>query len=108
MHKYIKHFLILVSTVFIFTSCTTSTRYVTVKDEKTGENKVFAILEQIEIKLINDYEELYNIEDVILGYKLTKYNPLDAKLIANRFKSYNKEFNSMYSEFPKMDLEKIY
>lgn len=106
MFKQIKYSLLALSTIFFLTSCTTSSRLVSIKDEKTGQIKYIPILEEIEVKLMNQDNEIYNIEDVVLGYKTSSYNPLDTKIITDRFLSSNKDFNILYSEFSKNGIEK--
>lgn len=99
--EHIKYIVFTLFTTFLLSACTTSTKMISVKDEKTGKIKIVAVVEQIEVKLMNDYEEVYNIEDVIIGYKAKGFNPFDGKVIADEFKSTNKEFNSLYSDFSK-------
>ncbi len=105
MNKYFKYLFSITSIILLFTACTTSSRMITIIDKNTGKSTVFPIIEQIEVKLRNNYNELYNIEDVIIGYKTTNYNPLNSKTIKNSFISSNKEFNSLYSEFSKNGIE---
>lgn len=106
MFKQMKYIILALSAIFFLTACTTSTKFITVKDEKTGKDKLVQIYEEIEVKLINEYNETYDIEDVIIGYKTSNYNPSSSKVIANSFTSRNKKFNAQYSEFSKSGIEK--
>ena len=102
MTKYI----VFVVLAFVLTSCTTSTKLIKVKDELTGKSKEVYIIEEIEVKLMNDYKEIYNIEDVIIAYGTNSFNPFEGRIISDEFKSTNKIFNSIYTNFSKNGLEK--
>ncbi len=106
MFKQIKYSLLTFSIIFFLTSCTTSNRLITIKDKKTGQTIFLPIIEEIDIKLMNQDNVIYNIEDVVLGYKNTSYNPFDSNIISNSFLSSNKKFNTLYSEFSKNGVEK--
>lgn len=106
MFKQIKYTILGLSAIFFLTSCTTSTKFITIKDKETGKDKLIQIYEQIEVKLINEYNEIYDIEDVIIAYKTSDYNPSTSKVITNSFTSRNKVFNTQYSEFSKNGIEK--
>ena len=106
MFKNMKYILLALSTILFFSACTTSSKSIKVIDKETGKEKTVIIFEEIEVKLINDYDEIYDIEDVIIGYKTTKFNPFDSKIISDSFTSTNKKFNSLYLEFSKNGIEK--
>lgn len=105
MFSYKKYYITALCLSLLLTACTTSTRTITVKDENTGLNKLSYIIEKIEVKLMNEYKEIYDINEVIIGYNSDSFNPFDSKVIAVSFISNDKKFNTMYSHFSKKGIQ---
>lgn len=106
MFSYKKYSITALCLSLFFTACTTSTRTITVKDEKTGLDKLSYIIEKIEVKLMNDYKEIYEINEVIIGYNSDNFNHFDSKVISDSFISNDKNFNTIYSNFSKKGIQK--
>lgn len=100
MFKFIKYTLLILSILFFVTGCTRNINTTTVNSKTTNS------FEQIEIKLMNEYNELYEIEEVIIGYKTNSFNPFDSRIISDSIILRNEKFNSIYSDFSKNGLEK--
>ena len=125
--KYIKHLVITLTTIGILSGCVatdgslnkfmvTLNKYidnegyltkVNVDDKKnSGVVKEALINDNIEIKLINEFNEVYKLSDVFIGYGTHKFDVLEPKAIEEVIISTDKVFNKKYSKYSKKGLEK--
>ena len=75
--------------------------------EKKDETIVKSALikDAITLKLINDYEEIFDLKDVIVYYGQTPFNPLEETL-GKFIVSTNKYFNEQYIHYAQKGIEK--
>ncbi|MEA3497477.1 MAG: hypothetical protein U9R16_00325 [Campylobacterota bacterium] len=125
--KYIKHLAVILTTIGIMSGCVsgdgglnkfmgTLNKYienkgyftkVSAEDTKgIGVVKEALINDNIEIKLINEFGEVYQLSDVIIGYGTHKFDVLEPKAIEEVIISRDKVFNKKYSKYSKKGLEK--
>jgi len=66
------------------------------------------IKDNIQLKLINNYGDMYDLEDVIIGYNDEPFSPLENKAIDETFVSSNQKFNEKYNLYSKQGIQKSF
>ncbi len=106
--KHIKILLVSLFTLIIMTGCITTKGYLTKIDTKPNIVHEAYINNEIQLKLINSFNEVYDLSDVIIGYGTHPFNPLENKSINQVLISNNPTFNTKYSKYSKKGLEKSF
>lgn len=103
MIKTIKYLVAFLFLAVMINGCTTNGYLVTTKMGEKTVVKEANISQDIKLKLINEYNEVYDLKDVIIGYNGHRYDPLEPKFIEENIISSNDKFNSLYKSFAKED-----
>jgi len=95
-------------TLIIMTGCISTKGYLVKMDTSSNTIEEAFIKDEIQIKVINNYNESYDLKDVIIGYGTHPFNPLENKSINQVLISNNQTFNTKYSKYSKKGLEKSF
>ncbi len=107
--KYIKNLTISLVAMGMMSGCISTKGYiVTVENNKTNLVEDAYIEDNVQIKLINEYNEIYKLEDVIIKYGTHSYNPLEYKGIEEEIISTDESFNTRYSKYSKHGITKSF
>ncbi len=106
-----QHFKILLIGLFtsiIMTGCISTKGYLYTTSNSSNIIKKAYIQDDIQIKLINKFNESYHLSDVIIGYGTHPFNILENKSISQILVSNDVNFNEKYSKYSKKGLEKSF
>jgi len=101
--KYIKYLIIGLAVMLMGSGCVATKGYL-VKQNGTVNDAL--ISDNIKLKLINEFDETYELSDVIIGYGTHPFNILEAKTVQEEIVSVNKAFNNKYKKYSKNGIEK--
>lgn len=98
--KYIKYLTVFL-TVLVISGCAAGNKYLTqIKESFQEGNKI------VTLKLVNEYNEVYELADVIIGYGSHSFYVLESQAIEEEISSTDKKFNEKYKQYSKIGWEK--
>jgi|GEM_PF-3937989 len=106
-----QHIKVLLNGLFILvimTGCISTKGYFIKTNDTSNIIKEAYIKDEVQIKLVNNFNEIYDLSDVIIGYGSHPFNILDSKVISQVIISSDKTFNTKYSKYSKKGLEKSF
>jgi hypothetical protein len=111
MIRYIKYLAISLLTIAFISGCAATQNYFATKGYLKKENgiaKEALVSNNIKIKLKNEFNEVYELDEVIIKFGTHEFNPLELKAIGEETISSDKVFNTKYEKYSKNGLEKSF
>lgn len=94
---------------FIIAGCTIDQKgFVQPNKQNSSIIKESYVKDNIQLKLINEDNQLYNLEDVIIGYNTHPFEVMDNKAINETFTSTNDAFNKKYGSYSVSGLQESF